>query len=403
MFKKCIVFALTIAMTASFAACTQPETITTTVPGATSTITKTTTVPGETVTTTVPGGNVTQTVTHHVTTTVIKTTTVEPESFIFTDSLGRLVEVPSNITKVAMSGPLTQIVLFPLCPDKLVGLATTWSAEAEEFIPTEYYNLPILGALYGGEDLNVEEVAATGAQIIIDIGEKKANIVDDMDSLQNQIGIPTVHIDANTDTMGDCYRMLGELLGMETEAAALADYCDEVYAEILEIADTLGTDGKVNMLYVTGNRGLNVIAHGSYHSEIIDLLCNNLAVVDNPSGKGTGNEVDMEQLILWNPDVIIFAPDSYFSAAAGDSVYSTLTAIANGNYYEVPFGPYNWMGQPPSVQRYLGMIWMSQLLYPDVAQYDVYEEVSRYYSLFYHTDITQEQFNRLTANSLGKQ
>ena len=42
------------------------------------------------------------------------------------------------------------------------------------------------------------------------------------------------------------------------------------------------------------------------------------------------------------------------------------------------------MGQPPSVQRYLGMIWMSQLLYPDVAQYDAFEEVSRYYSLFYH-------------------
>jgi ABC-type Fe3+-hydroxamate transport system substrate-binding protein len=158
MFKKCIVFALTIAMTASFAACTQPETITTTVPGATSTITKTTTVPGETVTTTVSDGNVTQTVTHSVTTTVTKTVTAEPESLIFTDSLGRLVEVPSNITKVAMSGPLTQIVLFPLCPDKLVGLATTWSAEAEEFIPTEYYNLPILGALYGGEDLKLRKL-----------------------------------------------------------------------------------------------------------------------------------------------------------------------------------------------------------------------------------------------------
>ena len=55
-------------------------------------------------------------------------------------------------------------------------------------------------------------------------------------------------LDAYTDTMGDCYRMLGELLGMETEATALADYCDEVYAEILEIAEVIEAEGKVNML-----------------------------------------------------------------------------------------------------------------------------------------------------------
>jgi iron complex transport system substrate-binding protein len=83
--------------------------------------------------------------------------------------------------------------------------------------------------------------------------------------------------------------------------------------------------------------------------------------------------------------------------------WSTITAIANGDYYEVPYGPYNWMGFPPSVQRYLGMIWLAQLLYPDVAQYDVYAEGSEYFNLFYHCDITQEQYDRLVANSLGKQ
>jgi iron complex transport system substrate-binding protein len=55
------------------------------------------------------------------------------------------------------------------------------------------------------------------------------------------------------------------------------------------------------------------------------------------------------------------------------------------------------------VQRYLGMIWLAQLLYPDVAQYDVYQEVSRYFDLFYHCNITVEQHDRLVANSLGTQ
>ena len=39
------------------------------------------------------------------------------ETVEFTDSVGRTVTVPANITKVAVSGPMAQIVLFALCPD----------------------------------------------------------------------------------------------------------------------------------------------------------------------------------------------------------------------------------------------------------------------------------------------
>ena len=84
-------------------------------------------------------------------------------------------------------------------------------------------------------------------------------------------------------------------------------------------------------------------------------------------------------------------------------MWQGLTAIQEGRYYEVPFGPYNWMGFPPSVQRYLGMMWMAQLLYPETAQYDLYAEVANYFQLFYHCDITEEQYQALVANSIGKQ
>jgi len=325
----------------------------------------------------------------------------EPTTFIFTDSLGREVEVSTNLTRVAISGPLTQLVLFALCPDKIVGLATAWNPEAEEFIKTEYYNLPILGQLYGGSGtLNLEEIAATGAQLIIDVGETKDNMLQDMDNLQDRLGIPTVHIDAYTASVGDAYRKLGELLDMEDEAEVLGEYCDEVYANTLSIMNEVDEIGKANLLYCLGDTGINVIARGSYHAEIIDLLANNLAVVDNPSSKGTGNEVDLEQIMLWNPDVILFAPNSIYSTVGNNPDWAYITAIENGHYYEVPFGPYNWMGFPASVQRYLGMIWLTQLLYPDVAQYDLYQEVSKYFDFFYHCDITVEQYNGLVVNSL---
>ena len=326
---------------------------------------------------------------------------VGPETFLFTDSVGREVELPMNIERVAISGSLAQIVVFALCPDRLVGVASKWDKTAEQFLATEYYQLPELGQLYGGKgEMNLETLLASGAQVVIDVGEPKGSIADDLDALSEQTGIPFVHVTMTTATMGDAYRKLGELLNMPDEAEALAVYCDTAYAKITAIADSVD---KVNLLYITGDQGLNVIAKDSYHAEVIDLLSNNLAVVDSPSSKGTGNEIDMEQIMLWNPDVILFAPDSCYATVGTDPLWSGITAIKTGEYYEVPMGPYNWMGFPPSVQRILGMLWMAKLLYPDAADYDLYTEVAAYFKLFYHCELSEADFDALVANSIGTQ
>ena len=322
------------------------------------------------------------------------------ETRVFTDSTGREVTVPTQIDKVAVSGPLAQIVLFALCPDKLVGVANEWDASAQQFLDEKYYNLPLLGQLYGGKgELNLETLLSSEVQVVIDVGEAKSTIVEDMDGLQEQTGIPFVHIDAKLATMDETYTVLGDLLGMADEAKALADYCRSTYDKVAAIAD--GAE-KANLLYITGDAGLNVIAQGSFHAEVIDMLSNNLAVVDEPSSKGSGNEVDLEQILTWNPDVILFAPGSIYSTVDEDADWQSITAIQNGAYYEVPMGPYNWMGFPPSVQRLLGMQWMAKVLYPDAVDYDMYQVASEYFQMFYHCELSQAQYDALVANSLGK-
>ena len=92
-----------------------------------------------------------------------------------------------------------------------------------------------------------------------------------------------------------------------------------------------------------------------------------------------------------------------YSSVSEMPEWALVTAIQTGEYYEVPFGPYNWMGFPPSVQRYLGMMWMAQLLYPEEAQLDLYARVAEYYRLFYHCDLTEEQYHALVAHSIDAQ
>lgn len=319
----------------------------------------------------------------------------------FTDDCGREVEIPTDISAIVPSGPLSQIVLFAIAPDMFVGLAAELGDLAKGFIPDEYFDLPYFGQLYGSANLNVEELAAADPQLIIDIGEAKNSIVEDMDDLQAQTQIPSVHIEASLATMPDAFRKLGTLLGREEKGEELAQFCERVYSRTLSIMEQVG-DNKVNALYVLGEEGLNVLANGSYHAELIDLLTNNLAVVDNPAGKGSGNEVTMEQIALWNPDFILFAPGSIYDTVAEQEAWKEITAVKNGNYIEVPEGPHNWMGTPPAVQRYLGLIWLTAELYPEYCDYDVKAEITEYYELFYGCTLTEQQYDALTANAFLK-
>lgn len=322
------------------------------------------------------------------------------EDFMFTDSCGREVQVDGEITKIVPSGPLAQIMLFAIAPDMFVGVSSNWDDTAAALLDKEYYELPVIGQLYGGKgEVNLEEVAKLAPQLLIDMGEAKGSIVEDLDALQEQIGVTCVHIDATLSTMPEAYRTLGQLLGREEKGEELAAYCEQWLKTTDELLAKVGSENLVKAIYCVGEDGLSVLAKTSFHAEIIDLLTNNVAVVDDVSSKGSGNAVDMEQLLLWDPDFIIFSPDGGYENAKSDETWQQLKAIANGNFVEVPYGPYNWAGSPPSVQRYLSLIWLPAVLYPDYVEYDVYEEVAKYFELFYHCELTREQYDELTANA----
>lgn len=317
---------------------------------------------------------------------------------IFTDSCGREVELPTEITAYVPSGPLAQIILYAIAPDEMVGLAAKWYDSAEGIIPEEHLNLPYFGQLYGSANLNVEELALAGPQVLIDMGEVKDSIAEDLDTLQEQTNIPTVFVESNMEMMPETFRMLGKLLGKEEKAEELAAFCEKVYDRTVDIMEEVG-DNKVKGLFVVGETGLNVLAKTSFQAETFDILVDNLAVVDNPVGKGTGNEVTMEQIALWNPDFVLFGPQSIYSTVAEDASWSEITAIMDSNYIEVPEGPHNWMGSPPSVQQYLGLIWLTAELYPEYCDYDVKADILEYYRLFYNCELTDAQYETLTANA----
>jgi iron complex transport system substrate-binding protein len=319
------------------------------------------------------------------------------EMRLFTDDAGRQVELPMEISRIVPSSAMSQMILQALAPELMVGLASKLPEEAKGIIQEDLYSLRVFGGLYAGGDLNLEELAKAAPQLIIDIGEKKPATVEDMDALERQTLIPTVFLSTSLKDMPETYRKLGVLLGKEEQAEILANFCETVYGRTLSIMEQVG-EQKVNALYVLGENGLNVIAAHSYHGEIMDLLTNHLAVVDNPVSKGSGNEVTMEQIALWDPEFVVFGPDSIYDSVKEREPWNQITGIRNGNYVEVPSMPDNWLSMPPSVQRYLGLIWLTAVLYPEYCDYDVKAEIMEYYRLFYGCELSDTQYEEITAH-----
>ena len=328
-----------------------------------------------------------------------------PETREFTDSTGRTVTVPYEVTKVAISGPLTQVYAIPLVGELMVGVSNYIAEDIALYLPEYISTLPELGQLYGGKgEMDLEALLAAGPDVVIDVGDTKDGIAEDMDSLTEQTGIPFVHIDATVETAPEAYRMLGELTGQTEKAEELATWCEETYAMMTDMMAKVDADGaRKSLLYCLGDKGLNVIAEGSYHAETINLLSDNLAKLPEVVSSGLGNEVDLEQILVWDPDVIIFAPDTIYDTVATDTAWQQLSAISGGNYYKTPYGPYGWLSSPPSVQRYLGMLWLGALLYPDCCEYDLQTEVTEYYELFYQCELTQEMYDNLMAGAMPEE
>ena len=317
----------------------------------------------------------------------------------FTDSLGRTVLLPEKVEKVALSGPLTQIYAFPLCPELLVGFSTAFSEDAEKYIPDEYLKLPELGQLYGGKGtMNLEALLAADPDVVIDVGQAKKTMTEDFDSLTERTGIPFVHIEAAVETMPEVYRSMGELIGESKKAEELAAWCEKTLENISECMKKVdAANARKNVVCCLGPKGLNVLADGSFHAQIISLCADNAAKLENPVSNGDGNETDMEQLILWDPDVILFRHDSIYDEIAGDETWAQLQAVREGKYYKIPCGPYGWISSPPAVQCCLGLLWLTDTLYPDYTDYDLKAEVTEYYKLFYGYTLTDADYSELAG------
>jgi iron complex transport system substrate-binding protein len=215
--------------------------------------------------------------------------------------------------------------------------------------------------------------------------------------LQEKTQIPVVVMDMDILRYKETLTFMGELLGKEEKAKELVAFIERYIDPTLEKARLIPDEKKKRIYYAEGMKGLQTDPSGSVHSLLIDLLgAINVAQVDILPGKGM-TAVSLEQLYIWNPDLILVwsgnfdGMDSY-KEIKSNPAWAKLDAVRNNQVYQVPWQPFGWIDRPPGINRLIGIIWLSHLLYPDVHKFgDITPIIREYFRKFYHYDMTDEE------------
>ena len=322
-----------------------------------------------------------------------------------TDMAGRKVTVPTaeNIESVFSAGPVAAIFLYMVAPDKLLGWNYELNDVEKSIILDKYQDLPNFGM---GDAVNYEAVIAANPTIAINSGKINDAMVSDCDALSESLGIPVVAVDNELNNSAEAFRFMGELLGVEDHAEELAQYAEQVFTDINVLSD-IPEEKKVSVYFGNGEDSLETAPRGSQHAQILDAI-NAVNVADLELGDGSRVQISAEQLLAWDPDVIVVngepKADKSGSSAAEDILsnpdYASLKAVQDQKVYGTPNAPFSWVDRPAGPNRLIGMRWFSALIYPEYIKCDINEEIHKFFDLFYHVDLSDEQLENILKGTL---
>ena len=317
------------------------------------------------------------------------------------DSAGRKVMLPARIDRLFVAGPPASVLAYTLARDAMVGWIRTPSPAEKEFLASPARDLPETGRLTGrGDTVSLERLVAAKPDMVLDFGSVSETFVSLADRVQSQTSIPYALIDGRFAATAASLKLAGDMLGRAERAATLAAYAGASFAMVDRVLARVPADRRPRVYLARGAEGLETGSRGSINTEIIERA-GAVNVAEELGGSGNISNASLEQIIAWQPDIIVTLDRTFFTNVKTKPGWSQVRAVANNRVHLAPSLPWGWIDAPPSLNRLIGLRWLLSLFYPAEAGLDLRAETRGFYKLFYGVDVTDAQLAQLlggTAN-----
>jgi iron complex transport system substrate-binding protein len=297
------------------------------------------------------------------------------------DQVGRTVTIPAIVNKVAVPLPwMLNIVNAIGARDKVAGVST-YAVRDMGFnilFPEWVKSQTIIGDL---DQMNKEVILKVNPDLMI---AQPGPSVKQME----EIGIPTVVVTREVDTTENI-RFIGKVLGKEKEAEELASF----YEKTMEIASSrtsgISENARKKVYYTSGPDALKAAGKNFGNAPLVRKAGGVLVTENLPGGSGT--IVSMEQVLQWDPDIVVVGYGYGLKPAdiMSDPKWQHIKAVKNRSVYLEP--PPHAAGIKKHPSAALGVLWLAQKAYPDRfrdinVQRMVEDFIQRFYGVTWKAD-----------------
>lgn len=310
----------------------------------------------------------------------------EPRAdFTVTDMAGREVTIPGEVKSIATFGANGVLNAFVelmgagnlLCNQMAPNFTKSDKWKMQYAFAPQIKDAPLLVTPDG--DLLIEEVLKLQPDLCITMTKETAEQL-------GQNGLSCIYLEwKKTEDVKTAVNLMGQVLNKEDIAADYLAYFDAMVQEAADLTAGLTDANKKTVLYgnVTKLTQPHVIAEWW-------IAAAGGKSVTSEMNSGESLEYTQEDLLLWDPQVMIVTERSMIDELKSDKLYSDVAAVKTGSIYYIPTVAHVWGNR--TVEQPLTIFWTINKLYPEIVSDDMLaEKISYFYSHFFKYDLSGEQ------------
>lgn len=302
-----------------------------------------------------------------------------------TDSAGREVEIPNNIEKVVTVGPVGVQNCFIFAMDEGDKIA---NGLPPRFSKNDRWKYHIVFNPKIADNTVVED--AEGVVMIEKLIEVDPDIVFTMDEKTAEsieaVGIKAIVMDwKDPEDVKEVVNLLGEVFNKPERAKEYSDYFDETIKKVNDRVSNIPEEQRKTVLNTTLER----LSMGHIIADWWIDAAGGISV-SKDDRKGESSDYSMEQLLNWDPDVMIVQTESDLTYAYEDERFKDLKAIQNEQVYVTPVLGHVWANR--TMEQPLTVLWAAKLLYPEeMKDISMKEELKNFSSKFFGYELSDEE------------
>ena len=324
------------------------------------------------------------------------------------DELGQ-VTVPAESNRIATTAPAyTTAVLLLGGADKLVALEDNYGKN--EWIKGKYPQLANLPVVFSGNEVNMEELLKQSPDLVVyanRYGENNLKQLQDLD-------IAAVSSPKGSDKEGNKIDQLrarqvylGEVIG-GVQLDKANKYSQEYLAiksEIEAKTASIPESERPTVVQLSGAGDSLQANNGSAIGQELITLAGGVNAGAGATGESKGpsglTKIDPEQLLSWDPELLLVDSAQIRDTITSDSTFSGLKAVKNNNIIVIPKGAMAWAYNGP--EEYLNMYFFAKAVHPELFKdIDMEAKTKAFYKEYFGFDLDEADLKHLFSLSDGQ-